>query len=393
MNEAVILAYSRTALTKAFRGGFNATHGATLAAAPIQAVIAAAGIPADRIEDIILGCGFPEGTTGFNIARQAAHLSGCPDSVSGMTINRFCSSGLQAIALAAQRVATGEGESYVAGGVESISAVAPHMNRHMLEDPVLKEARPSVYWEMIRTAEELARRLDISRERQDEYALRSQQLAAAASRNGLFDEEIVPLNTRMDIFDPKTRERIETRDVLVDRDEGIRPNTTTEGLANLLPVIDGGVVTAGNASQLSDGAVATVVTSAPYAEYLGVRPLGRFVGFAVAGCEPDTMGAGPIYAIPKLLARHGLSINDIDLWELNEAFAVQTLHCADILRIPLDRLNVNGGAIALGHPYGVSGARLVGSGLLELRRRGGKYLVVTMCIGGGMGAAGLFEAV
>lgn len=393
MNEAVIVSYARTALTKSFRGGFNNTHGATLAAAPIKRAIAAAGISAGEIEDVILGCGFPEGATGLNIARQAAILSGCPDSVSAITINRFCSSGLQAIALASQRIACGEGESYIAGGVESISTVTPHMNQHLLKDPILKSSRPSVYWDMLQTAEELGRRTQVSRERQDEYGARSQKLALEAQQRGAFAEEIVPLEVGMNIFDPKTRELIETHNVLVDRDEGIRGETTIEVLAGLTPVLDEGTVTAGNASQFSDGAAATVVMSAARAQQLGLKPLGRFVGFAVAGCEPDIMGAGPIYAVPKLLKRHGLSVKDIDLWELNEAFAVQALHCSDVLDIPMDKLNVNGGAIALGHPYGVSGARLVGSGLLELKRRGGKRLVVTMCIGGGMGAAGLFEAI
>lgn len=391
MTDAVIVSYARTALTKSFRGGFNATHGATLAAAPIRAALAAARIAADEVEDLILGCGFPEGATGLNIARQAVHAAGLPDGVPGLTVNRFCASGLQSVALAAQRIASGEGETFIAGGVESISAIAPHMNRHLLEDSALRAARPAVYWGMLETAEEVARRYRMSRERQDEYGVRSQQLAAAAQASGRLAEEIVPVHTRMDVFDPKTREPVGQRDLTVTADEGIRADTTLAGVSDIRPAIEGGTVAAGNASQLSDGAAALVVMSSRRAERLGLEPLGRFRAFAVAGCEPEVMGIGPVHAVPKLLARTGLKVEDIDLWELNEAFAVQVLHCADVLGIPLDRLNVNGGAIALGHPYGVSGARLIGSGLLEARRRQVKRVVVTMCIGGGMGAAGLFE--
>lgn len=391
MKDAVIVSYARTALTKSFRGGFNATHGATLAAAPVRAVLSAAGIAAEEVEDLILGCGFPEGATGLNIARQTVHAAGLPDSVPGLTVNRFCASGLQSVALAAQRIAGGEGETFVAGGVESISAVAPHMNRHLLEESALRAARPAIYWGMVETAEEVARRHRVSRERQDEYGVRSQQLAAAAQASGRLAEEIVPLSTRMDVFDPKTRELIGQREVTVDADEGIRADTTLAGISEIRPALEGGTVTAGNASQLSDGATAVVVMSSRRAEQLGLEPLGRFRAFTVAGCEPEVMGIGPVHAVPKLLARTGLKVEDIDLWELNEAFAVQVLHCADVLGIPLERLNVNGGAIALGHPYGVSGTRLIGSGLLEARRRGLKRVVVTMCIGGGMGAAGLFE--
>lgn len=391
MKDAVIVSYARTALTKSFRGGFNATHGAILAAAPVRAVVSAAGIAADEVEDLILGCGFPEGATGLNIARQTVHAAGFPDSVSGMTVNRFCASGLQAVALAAQRITSGEGETFIAGGVESISAVAPHMNRHLLEDNDLRAARPAIYWGMIETAEEVARRYGVSRERQDEYGLRSQQLAAAAQASGRLAEEIVPVATTMDVFDPKTRELVGKRKLTVAVDEGIRADTTLAGLNDIRPAIEGGTVAAGNASQLSDGSAALVVMSSRRAEQLGLEPLGRFRGFTVTGCEPEVMGIGPVYAIPKLLARAGLKVEDIDLWELNEAFAVQVLHCVDVLGIPMERLNVNGGAIALGHPYGVSGARLIGSGLLEAKRRGLKHLVVTMCIGGGMGAAGLFE--
>ncbi len=390
MTHAVIVSYARTALAKSFKGGFNTTHGATMAGTAIRAAVDSAQIDPTMIEDVILGCGFPEGTTGLNIARQATHVAGLSDQVSGFTVNRFCASGMQSIALAAQRIQSGEGEVYVAGGVESISAVAPHMNRHLLEEPSLSASRPSVYWGMLQTAEEVAKRYKISRERQDEYGVRSQQLAAVANDKGLFAEEIVELATQMVVTDPETK-AVSTQSVVVKTDEGIRPGTNLEAIAGIKPAIEGGLVTAGNASQFSDGAAATVVMSERRAEQLGLQPLGRFRAFSVAGCEPEIMGVGPIHAVPKLLERTGLTVDDIDLWELNEAFAVQVLYCADVLGIPMERLNVNGGAIALGHPYGVSGTRLVGSGLLEARRRGLKRLLVTMCVGGGMGAAGLFE--
>lgn len=391
MTHAVIASYARTALTKSFKGGFNATHGATLGSAAVRGAVASAQVDAGEIEDVIMGCGFPEGATGLNIGRQISLAAGLPQHVSGMTVNRFCASGLQSIALAAQRICSGEGEVFIAGGVESISAVAPHMNTHLLIDKSLNAAYPSIYWDMLRTAEEVAQRYGIQRERMDEYGLRSQKLAFQAQQAGYFAQEIVEVNTTMDIFDPKTRTVSDSREVTINADEGIRADTTLEGLAGIKPATEGGVIAAGNASQLSDGAAATVIMSERRAEQLNLQPLGRFCDFAVAGCEPDIMGIGPIHAVPKLLQRAGLNVDDIDLWELNEAFAVQVLYCADVLGIPMERLNVNGGAIALGHPYGVSGTRLTGSGLLEARRRGCRRVVVTMCIGGGMGAAALFE--
>lgn len=391
MDKAVIVSYARTALTKSFRGGFNATHGATLCGAAIQGAVERAGIDPRSIDDVIIGCGFPEGATGLNIARQSSLRAPLPETVPGFTVNRYCASGLQSIALAAQRIQSGEAEVFVAGGVESISCVQPSINTHMIEDKALKECIPAIYWPMLNTAEVVAQRYGIERTRQDEYGVRSQQLAAAAQAEGFFAEEIVPVTTVMNLFDPKTRQVTGTRDITVEIDEGIRAGTTLEAIRDIKPAIEGGVISAGNASQLSDGAAATVVMSEKAAKNLNIRPLGVFHGFAVAGCAPDEMGIGPVFAVPKLLRRFGLSVGDIDLWELNEAFAVQVLYCEEKLGIPRDRLNVNGGAIALGHPYGVSGTRLVGSGLLEARRRGGRYVVVTMCIGGGMGAAGLFE--
>lgn len=393
MNDAVVVSYARTALAKSFKGGFNTTTGASLGAHVIEAAIQRAGIDQAEIEDVMLGCGFPEGTTGGNIARQSALLAGCPQSVAGMTLNRFCSSGLQTIALAAQRISSGEGDIYIAGGVESISAVQPFINQHMAEDASLKEKFPGVYWSMIETAEEVARRYTIDRQRQDEYGVRSQQLASKAQMSGLFAEEIVPLKTSMTLFDKETRKPSGSLDVTVTEDEGIRSNTDYATVSSIKSVIEGGTVSAGNASQLSDGAAATVIMSSKRAQQLNLEPLGIFRGFAVAGCDPEVMGIGPIYAVPKLLKRCGLTVDDIDLWELNEAFAVQVLCCSDKLGIPMERLNVNGGAIALGHPYGVSGTRVSGSGLLEARRRGAKYLVTTMCIAAGMGAAALFEVV
>ena len=393
MQEAVIVSYARTALTKSFRGAFNLTHGATLAGHAAAGAIARAGIDPDSVEDVILGCGFPEGATGFNIGRQAAFAAGCAASVPGLTVSRFCASGLEAIALAAQRIQSGEGNVFVAGGVESISCVQPKMNTSMLENPDIKRAHAGVYWSMLQTAEEVARRYSIAREPQDRFGLRSQQLAAAAHADGRLDEEIVPVATTMQLFDPRTKEMTGTREVTVTADEGIRNDTTIDGLKGIRSAIEGGVIAAGNASQFSDGAAATVVMSARRAEQLGLKPLGYFRGYAVTGCEPEVMGIGPLHAVPKLLQRTGKRISDIDLWELNEAFAVQVIYCMNELGIPMERLNVNGGAIALGHPYGASGARLVGTGLLEAGRRRNKYMVATMCVAGGMGAAGLFEAV
>lgn len=390
MTEAVIVSTARTPLAKSWRGAFNMTHGATLGGHAVAAAVERAKLDPARVEDVIMGCANPEGATGANIARQIALRAGLPVTVPGMTVNRFCSSGLQTIALAAQRIIAGEGDVYVAGGVESISCVQNEMNHHMIQEGWLVQHKPEIYWNMLQTAENVAKRYGISKERQDEYGVQSQLRAEAAQEAGRFRDEIVPITVLAGVADKATG-RLFTKEVTVSADEGIRPDTTLEGVSKIRSAVPGGVITAGNASQFSDGASACVVMSADAAQRDGLQPLGVFRGFAVAGCEPDEMGIGPVFAVPKLLKQAGLKVDDIGLWELNEAFAVQVLYCRDTLGIPEDRLNVNGGAIAVGHPYGVSGARLTGHALIEGKRRGVKYAVVTMCIGGGQGAAGLFE--
>ena len=389
MTSAVIVSTARTPLAKSWKGSFNMPHGATLAGHAVEHAIARAGIEAGEVEDVIMGCATPEGATGANIARQAALRAGCPITVSGMTINRFCSSGLQTIALASQRVIAGEGDIFVAGGVEAISCVQQEMNQHMLADPWLVKNKPEIYWNMLQTAENVAKRYNIGRDVMDEYGATSQQRATAALEAGLFTAEIAPITVTMGVADKVMG--LMTKKVTVSQDEGIRAGTTVEGISGLRSAVPGGLITAGNASQFSDGAGAVVVMHESVAAKKGLQPLGRFLGFAVAGCEPDEMGIGPVFAIPKVLARLGLKVSDIDLWELNEAFAVQVIYCRDKLGIPNDRLNVNGGAIAVGHPYGVSGQRLTGHALIEGKRRGAKRVCITMCIGGGMGAAGVFE--
>ncbi len=391
MREAVIVSTARTPIGRAFRGAFNDTHGAVLAGHAVQHAVERAGVDPGEVEDVTMGCGLPEGATGNNIARLAGIRAGLPETSSAVTVNRYCASGLQAIAQAAQRVVVDQVPVAVAGGVESISLVQNVLNTERYEEPELMKSKPALWMSMLDTAEVVAERYGITREAMDEYSCESQRRTAEAQEAGKFDDEIVPLPSTMLITDRVTGETV-VKDVVLDKDEGNRPETNMDGLAGLSPVLgEDKTVTAGNASQLSDGASACVLMDAKLAEQRGIEPLGIFRAFATHGCEPDEMGIGPVFAVPRLLERTGLKMDDIGVWELNEAFAVQVLYCRDQLGIPSDRLNVNGGSISIGHPYGMTGARLTGHALIEAKRRGEKYAVVTMCVAGGMGAAGLFE--
>ena len=393
MDDAVIVSTARTPIGKAFRGAFNNTHGAILGGHVVKHALERSGLDPQEIEDVVIGCGFPEGATGHNVARQCALKAGLPVTSAGTTVNRFCSSGLQAISIAAQRVVMDKVPAIVAGGLESVSLIQPNMNTNNYTEAGLLESKPEIWMPMIETADTVGHRYEVSREAQDEYALQSQQRTAVAQRDGRLNAEIVPLETTMLVRD-KESGAISEKSIKLEKDEGNRPETNIEGLANLSPVRgEDQFITAGNASQLSDGASACVVMSSKLAEQRNIEPLGIYKGLAVAGCEPDEMGIGPIFAVPRLLERNGLTVDDIDLWELNEAFAVQVLHCRDKLNIPNEKLNVSGGSISIGHPYGMSGARMVGHALIEGKRRGAKNVVVTMCVGGGMGVAGLFEVV